>query len=420
MSVAPGGRVVIVGTGIAGATAAETLRKEGFAGSIVLVGADPAHPYRRPMVSKELLAGTAAPAKAALKPVSFWADSTIDLRLGVTVRAVDTAAARVVFDDGVLAYDALILATGGRARSLDPMPAGAHTLRHLHDPAPLRAVFDRLSATAATPAVLVIGGGLVGMEAAAAARGAGAEVTVLEMGDRVLERVLPEPISASYERLHRARGVSVCTGVRLAELRSEEGERTRAIAEDGREWVADAVIVAIGMTPDTEVADRAGITVADGIVVDEFGATSAAGVYAAGDVARLPNLILGGDERVEHWNHAQAHGAAAARSVLGVGAPYTEVPWCWTNQFGRTLQLAGWPGRGDNLIVHGDLDGESFLVLSLDGDRLVGAAGAGCPRAVRAAQTLIGKGAYPPRHLLTSGDLDLVEMASAPDRFAFS
>lgn len=240
---------------------------------------------------------------------------------------------------------------------------------------------------------------------------------MLEMGARVLERVLPEQISASYERLHRDRGVAVHTGVRLADLREEEGGRTRAVAADGREWVADAVIVAIGMTPDTDLAARAGITVSDGILVDEFGATSAAGVYAAGDVARLPNPILGGHERVEHWNHAQAHGAAAARTVLGAAVPYEEVPWCWTNQFGRSLQLAGWPGRGDDLVVHGDLDGTSFLALSLDGDRLVGVIGVGRPREVRAAQTLIGRGAYPPRDLLASDDLDLIEMASAPERF---
>ncbi|WP_280343484.1 NAD(P)/FAD-dependent oxidoreductase [Nocardia abscessus] len=417
MTVPPRGRVVIIGTGVAGATAAETLRKEGFAGAIVLVGDDPAAPYRRPMVSKELLSGAVGAEQARLKPDAFWSDMTIELRTGLSARELDTASARVEFDDGSdLSYDALIVATGGRPRRLDTLLPEAHTLRNLHDVTSLRSVFDRVGATGAAPSILVVGGGLVGMEAAAAARTMGAEVTVLEMADRVLERVVPEQISASYERLHRGRGVAVHTGVRLAAAREENG-RTRVVAEDGREWVADAVIVAVGMTPNTELAARAGVTVGDGIVVDEFCATSAPSVYAVGDVARLPNRILGGTERIEHWNHAQAHGAAAARTVLGASVPYEEVPWCWTNQFGRNLQIAGWPGLGAELIVRGDVDAGPFLALSLADDRLVGVIGAGKPRDVRAAQTLIEQGPYLPRAVLDGDDLDLVELASAPERF---
>ncbi|WP_109530764.1 MULTISPECIES: NAD(P)/FAD-dependent oxidoreductase [Nocardia] len=418
MTVPRSGRVVIVGTGIAGASAARTLRKDGFAGSIVLVGDDPSIPYRRPMVSKELLSGSAVAAKAHLEPITFWAEQSIELRVGATVAAVDTASARVEFDDGdSLSYETLILATGGRPRRLDPILADAHTLRHLHDVTALRAAFERVTSTGATPSVLIVGGGLVGMEAAAAARTMGADVTVLEMGERVLERVLPEPICASYERLHRDRGVAVHTGVRLSRV-DAQGARTRAVAVDGREWLADVVIVAVGMTPDTELAENAGLLVDDGIVVDEFCATSAVGVYAAGDVARFPNRILGGTERVEHWNHAQAHGAAAARAVLGASAPYEEVPWCWTNQFGRNLQIAGWPGLGTELIVRGDLDAGPFLALSLADDRLVGVIGVGRPRDVRAAQALIANGPYLPRDALDGDDPNLVALAAEPARFA--
>ncbi|NKY25782.1 NAD(P)/FAD-dependent oxidoreductase [Nocardia gamkensis] len=417
MTVPPRGRVVILGTGVAGATAAETLRKQGFAGSIVLVGNDPAVPYRRPMVSKELLSGAVGEEKARLKPAAFWSEMTIELSTGVSARALDTTSARVEFDDGSdLSYDALILATGGRPRRLDSLLPGAHTLRHLHDVTPLRSAFDRAGATGAAPSVLVVGGGLVGMEAAATARTAGAEVTVLEMSNRVLERVVPEPISASYQRMHRDRGVAVETGVRLAAAAEENG-RTRVVAEDGREWVADAVIAAVGMAPNTELAERVGLTVDDGIIVDQFCATSAPGVYAAGDVARLPNRILGGTERIEHWNHAQAHGAAAARTILGERVPYEEVPWCWTNQFGRNLQIAGWPGRGTELIVRGDVDAGPFLALSLAEDRLVGVIGVGKPRDVKAAQTLIKKGPYLPRAVLDRDEFDLVGLASTPERF---
>jgi NADPH-dependent 2,4-dienoyl-CoA reductase/sulfur reductase-like enzyme len=414
VTLAPQGRVVIVGTGVAGATAAETLRKDGFDGSIVVLGADPSLPYRRPMVSKEVLSGAAAADKTLLKPAQFWTGKSIDLRTGIRVGELDPAAARLVFEDGTdLSYDALILATGGRPRRLDLVTEG-HCLRHLHDVGPLRAVLERAGAT---PALVVIGGGLVGMEVAASARALGAEVTVLEAGERILERVLPGPVGEAYERLHREHGVAVHTGVRLAEV-DDTGGRTRLRAADGREWVADAVVVAVGMTPDDDLASRAGLAVADGIVVDEFCATSAPGVYAAGDVARFPNRIFGGTERIEHWNHAQAHGAAAARSVLGAGTPYDEVPWCWTTQYGRALQISGWPGRGSELIVHGDLDGDEFLALSLAQGRLVGVLGVGRPRDVRAAKTLIKDGPYLPRDMVDGDGIDLVELAAAPERFA--
>ncbi|WP_024802953.1 NAD(P)/FAD-dependent oxidoreductase [Nocardia sp. BMG51109] len=416
MTVLPDGRVVIAGTGIAGATAAETLRKEGFTGSVVVVGDDPSLPYRRPMVSKELLSGAAAADKALLRPADFWSGRDIDLRAGTSVRAIDVAAARVECGDGTeLPYDALILATGGRPRRLDALFADGHCLRHMHDVAPLRTALERGAAGGAA-SLVIVGGGLVGMEVAASARALGADVTVLEAGERILERVLPEPVSAAYERLHRDRGVAVHTGVRLAGADDAAG-RTRVRVTDGREWIADAVVVAVGMTPNDESAERAGLAVADGIVVDEFCATSASGVYAAGDVARFPNRILGGTERVEHWNHAQAHGAAAARSVLGAATPYEEVPWCWTTQFGRTLQISGWPGAGAEVIVHGDPGDGDFLALCLTDDRLVGALGAGRPREVRAARSLIGDGPFVPRELLRRDDVDLVEMAATPERF---
>ncbi|MGW6117866.1 NAD(P)/FAD-dependent oxidoreductase [Nocardia sp. NPDC055165] len=417
MTVPRTGRVVIIGTGIAGATAAETLRKEGFVGSIVLVGDDPSAPYRRPMVSKELLSGTATADKARLKPPGFWAEMSIELRTGVSARDLDTASARVELDDGSgLEYDALVLATGGRARRLESVLPEAETLRDLQDVTALRSVFERVGATGEAPSVLVVGGGLVGMEAAAAARTMGAEVTVLEAADRVLERVVPTNVSASYERLHRDRGVAVHTAIRLDTAHHENG-RTRLVDEDGREWIADAVIVAVGMTPNAELAVRAGITVAGGIVVDEFCATSVSGVYAVGDVARLPNLVLGGSERIEHWNHAQAHGAAAARTILGAREPYAEVPWCWTNQFGRSLQIAGWPRLGNELVVFGDIDAGPFLAVSLADGRLVGALGVGRPRDIRAAQALIKSGTQLSRAALGADELDLVELASAPAQF---
>ncbi|MFD6393772.1 NAD(P)/FAD-dependent oxidoreductase [Nocardia sp. NPDC060259] len=412
MTVSRRGQIVIVGAGIAGVGAAKTLRREGFTGSIVLAGAEQAQPYRRPMVSKELLSGAAGAERARLEQPAFWADMSIELRTATIATRLDTDAARVELGDGSdLAYDAVVLATGGRAKRLDHLVPEAYTVRQLADLDALRPVLGAAGKVGETLSVLVFGGGLIGMEVAAAVRGSGAEVTVLEAADRVLERVLPGAISASYERLHRDRGVGVHTGVRLVAAETRDAVTTVS-AEDGRSWRGDVVIVAVGMAPESGLAEAAGLTVADGVLVDEYCAASAPAVFAAGDVARFPNPILGGTERVEHWNHAQAHGSAAARSVLGHGSPYRDVPWCWTSQFGRTLQIAGWPTRGDELVVHGDLDGGSFLALSLARDRLIGALGVGRPKDVRAAQDLIGDGAPLPRDLLGAGDLDLVAAAA--------
>ncbi|NKY57811.1 FAD-dependent oxidoreductase [Nocardia flavorosea] len=189
------------------------------------------------------------------------------------------------------------------------------------------------------------------------------------------------------------------------------------MAADGREWSADVVVTAVGMEPDDVLAERAGLDVHDGILVDEFAAASAPGVYAAGDVARFPDRILGGTVRIEHWNHAQAHGAAA-RSILGIREPYAEVPWCRTTQFGRNLQIAGYPSAGTETIVHGDLADGALLALVLDGDRLVGAAGTGRPRELCAAKILIKDGPYVPSAALQDGTADLVALAADAARYA--
>lgn len=421
MTVSRRSRIVIVGTGIAGATAAETLRKEGFAGSIVLVGDDPALPYRRPMVSKELLSSAAAAGKAVLRSAADWADLTIEIETGISVREIDVSRARVEFESGpALGYDALILSTGGRPRRLDSVLAGSHALRGMHDVGPIRDLLARTASDGPVPSLVIVGGGLVGMEVAASARALGAEVTVLEAADRLMERILPEPVSAMYERIHRERGVQVHTGVRSAAQVREPDGRTRVCAVDGHEWTADAVVVAVGMTPNDEIAARAGLATDDGIIVDDLCATSVAGVYAVGDVARFPNRVLGGTQRVEHWNHARDHGAAVARTILGATTPYDEVPWCWTTQYGRNVQMAGWPGMATEVVVRGDLDRGAFTALCLHEDRLVGAIATGRPRDLQAVRKLIKEGPYLPRGVLDGEEFELVELAAEAGRFTTS
>ncbi|GAA3192895.1 NAD(P)/FAD-dependent oxidoreductase [Actinocorallia longicatena] len=300
-------RIVIVGTGIAGTTAALTLRDEGFTGSIVLVGAEPAEPYRRPPLSKDLLAGRVPAERLRIKAPEYWETRGIGLRTGT--EAVAAGEGRVLLADGAsLPYDRLLLATGGRPRTLP----GASTLRTLGDALALRAALDDGRPLA------VVGGGLVGLEVAATARGLGADVTVVEAAPRVLGRILPGPLAEPIERLHREHGVELHTG------------RAFTGAAPGTH-----VLAAIGTEPETGLAERAGLAVADGIVVDARLATSDPAVYAAGDAARTPS------GRREHWSDAQAQGVTAARNMLGAALPHTAAPWCWSDQYGLTLQICG-------------------------------------------------------------------------------
>ncbi|GAA4473212.1 FAD-dependent oxidoreductase [Rhodococcus olei] len=407
--------VVIVGTGVAGITAAETLRAEGFSGSVTVLGEDPATPYRRPAVSKDLLAGSIPAERSWLRPAGYWAEREIDVRTGVAVASVDPDRRVVELSTGeALGYDALLLATGGRAREIAHTAGGAAlTLRAFGDVEPLRAAIGR------TNSVLVVGAGLIGSEVAATARSLGAEVTVLEAAPAPLHRVLPPVVGALYERLHRENDVALHTGVQLAELTTDGAGGARAVAADGRQWSAGAALLAVGTVPDTGLAERAGLAVDDGIVVDAGFATSRPGVYAAGDVANCPNLVLGGRDRAEHWNTAQAQGAAAARAILAdlAGAevdPWRDVPWCWSSQYGVNLQVAGWPRADDELIVRGDVDGRDFTVLTRRSGRLVGAVTIGRPKDVRAARNLIADHPTIAPAVLADEDVDLGALGVAP------
>ncbi|MDG3016169.1 NAD(P)/FAD-dependent oxidoreductase [Speluncibacter jeojiensis] len=401
------GRVVIVGTGVAGATAAQGLRGGGFTGTITLVGDEAEAPYRRPVLSKDLLAGKTDIVRAGLKPVAYWAEQHIDLRVGETVIDIDPSARTVALGDGgVLGYDALVLATGGRPRMLPGVssPRVHHLRRHADVPA-LRGRLREGSS------LLVIGGGLIGSEVASTARELGCAVTVLEAADRPLARLVPAPVGAALAGLHREAGVDLHTGVALAGV--EAGPDTvTAIAVDGRRWRADAAVVAIGTVPNTELGARAGAAIDNGIVVDELLRTTVDGVFAIGDVASVPNTVLGGRYRGEHWNTAQDHGTAVARSLLGAGSPFDVVPWAWSNQFGRGIQVAGWPEADDELLVRGSIDERDFTALCRRDGRIVGAITMGRPKDTRTARMLIGRGGVVAAEALLDPHTDLAALAS--------
>ncbi|QIH99534.1 FAD-dependent oxidoreductase [Rhodococcoides fascians A21d2] len=391
------GRVVIVGTGATGYTAAKVLRAEGFTGSVTLIGNEQEATYRRPAVSKELLLGTKSVDQVQLGA----AIDGVDVRTGVIATAVSDST--VQLDDGdQVPYDALLLATGSRARQLDRLGSGhVFTLRSAADVAPLHADILR------TGSLLVIGGGLIGCEAAAAARSLGAEVTVLEAASTPLSRIAPAEISQMYRDLHGDNGITIHTDVSVTELEKLPDGTLRATAQDGRSWSAGTVLVSVGSVANIELGADMGLETASGILVDAEMRTSAAGIYAAGDVAEVPNTILGGTYRSEHWNGAVDQATRAARSILGLDVGDLDVPWGWSTQHGVNLQFAGWTSADDEyVVVRGSIEDRRFTACALRGDSLVGAIGVGYPKDIRQIRSLISSGDRVDRDLLGEDWLD--------------
>ncbi|WP_194893838.1 NAD(P)/FAD-dependent oxidoreductase [Catenulispora pinisilvae] len=359
------GHAVIVGAGIAGTTAALTLRKEEYQGRITLIGAEAEAPYRRPPLSKDVLRGTMKSERIRLKPDAFWAEQAIELRTGSTVTAIDTDASTVTLADGTaLGYQKLVLATGSRPRAL-PQAAGVpgvHYLRSLHSATTLA------SALASRGPVVVIGGGLVGLEVAASARALGCAVSVLEAADRPMSRILPAWLADPLTTLHQDRGVEIHTGVSVARIERHTRSKLSVTAADGRVWPAAVVVAAVGTVPETALAEAPGLPVANGIVVDEYGRTPVPGVFAAGDAASVPDLLHGGRRRGEHWNEAMEQGTAVAKTIVGDPTPYPLLPWSWSDQHGVTIQVCGRPELATEHEVHGDPESrDASVVFRLDG-----------------------------------------------------
>ncbi|MBC7632456.1 FAD-dependent oxidoreductase [Aeromicrobium sp.] len=400
-------RTVIIGAGIAGVSAASALRSAGYDGDITLLGDEPELPYRRPPVSKEIVRGDKTSDEIRIKKAEWYAAQDITLRTGVTVASIDTESRAVrLADDEALFYDHLLIATGGRARS--PWEAkGVRTLRGLAD-------IPRLQAELASGGhVIVVGAGLIGSEIAASARGLGCEVTLLETASLPLPRLLPSALGELYVDLHKSEGTDLHTGVMVADI-SDQAGTTVVRAVDGRTWSASVVVVAVGMEPNVELAEDAGIVTAPsneggGIVVDSRGRASAPGVFAAGDVANQPNAVLGGRHRVEHWQGAQNHGTAVGKVMAGGDDSFGEVPWCWSDQYGHNLQVAGWPDPSYDLVVRGSLADRTFSAFLLDDGVVRGAVAIGRPSDVRTARTWIAAARRLDPALLADESADLID-----------
>ncbi|MYZ07454.1 FAD-dependent oxidoreductase [Streptomyces sp. SID2999] len=360
---------VIVGGGLAGAKAAETLRAEGFTGRVILICDELDHPYERPPLSKGHLLGKEERDSVFVHEPAWYARNDIELHLGQTVDAIDRAARTVrLGDDGTLIrYDKLLLVTGAEPRRLD-VPgtdlAGVHHLRRLAHAERLKGVLAALGRD--NGHLVIAGAGWIGLEVAAAAREYGAEVTVIEPEPAPLYGALGPELGNLFAELHREHGVRFHFGVRLTEIIGQDGMVLAARTDDGEEHPAHDVLAAIGAAPRTSLAEAAGLELADpasggGIVVDEGLRTSDPDIHAAGDVANFP--LFGGRLRVEHWANALNGGPAAARAMLGQDVTYDRVPYFFSDQYDLGLEYSGWapPGSYDQVVLRGDAGKREFI-----------------------------------------------------------
>ncbi|OON82782.1 NAD(P)/FAD-dependent oxidoreductase [Streptomyces tsukubensis] len=381
--------VVVVGASAAGLAAAEGLRRQGYDGSLTLIGEESHAPYDRPPLSKQLLAGSWEADRTALRTPEVLSGLDLELRLGSAATGLDTRAREVVLADGSrVAYEGLVIATGTRARRLpgtDGVP-GVHVLRTLEDALALRAQL------ALAPHLVIVGGGFVGAEAAAVARGLGCEVTLVTDAPQPMSDALGSDIGAVLRQVHTEHGVKVVTGVLAERILIDGGRATGVVLSDGRTVSAGAVLVGIGAVPNTEWLAGSGIPLGNGIECD---ATLRAGdgVWAAGDVASWPDPLTGARTRVEHRTNAGEQGLAAARNLLaepGAAVPFSTVPYVWSDQYDLKIQIHGRTGGADRIaLVDGSLDARKFTALYGRDGHVCGAVGVNMLRPLRALRPLV-------------------------------
>jgi 3-phenylpropionate/trans-cinnamate dioxygenase ferredoxin reductase subunit len=344
---------VIVGGGLTGAKAAETLRDEGYTGEVVLVAAEESRPYERPPLSKGYLQGKDEREKAFVHPADWYESNNVELLTGTGVTAIDPAAHTVTLSTSdTLTYEKLLLATGSVVRSLDVPGSDLDGVKYLRDLGHADDLRERMRAGGS---VVVIGAGWIGLETAAAAKGYGAEVTVVELDTLPLRRVLGDEVANVFADLHRANGVTLRFGSSVASFTGTDGKLSSVVLKDGTELPATLAIVGVGIRPATELADAAGLSVDNGVVTDASLRTSDPDIYAAGDVASSENPLVGKRIRVEHWANALNGGKAAAKAMLGQDVVYDRVPYFFSDQFDLGMEYSGYvePGGYDRVVFRG-------------------------------------------------------------------
>ncbi len=398
--------ILIVGAGHGGAQAALALRQHKFTGTVALLGDEPEPPYERPPLSKEYLAGDKPFERILIRPAAFWGERDITLLLSRRVVTVDAVAHQVTLADGAtLGYGTLIWATGGSPRRLS---CEGHGLVGVHG-VRTRADVDRMMAELpATRRVVVIGGGYIGLEAAAVLTKLGKPVTVLEAMDRVLARVAGEPLSRFYEAEHRAHGVDVRLGVTVDCIEEAGGRATGVRLADDTVLPADMVIVGIGIVPAVEPLLAAGAAGGNGVDVDEFCRTTLPDIYAIGDCARHANAFAeGAHVRLESVQNANDQATLVAKAILGDAQPYHAVPWFWSNQYDLRLQTVGLSTGHDQAILRGDPATRSFSLVYLRNGRVIALDCVNMTKDYVQGRALVAAGAAPPVAALADPEVPL-------------
>ena len=382
-------RVLIIGAGHAGGSAAVFLRQFGYAGDITLVGDEPYAPYQRPPLSKAWLKGEADFESLLLRPDSFYIQENITLKRGLRADRINRTDKTVAFRDGsVLPYETLILATGARARTFAAPGADLAGILSLRSAADA----DALKATLMPDAALaVIGGGYVGLEVAASATTLGCRAVVLEREAKLLARVASAPMAAFFQAYHQSRGVRIVTGVNVTGFVGEQGRVTGVALADGSILACDAALVGVGATPNVELARDAGLDCADGVVVDLATRTSDPAIHAIGDVANRPLPLYDRNFRLESVQNALEQAKQAACAITGRPAPAPEVPWFWSDQFDLKLQIAGLPFDADQLVLRGSPESQPFAVFHLREGRVLAVEAVNSPAEFMGGRLLIGR-----------------------------
>jgi 3-phenylpropionate/trans-cinnamate dioxygenase ferredoxin reductase subunit len=396
---------VIVGASHAGVSLALQLRREGWEGQIQLVGAEKELPYHRPPLSKELLSGQKELDAIRLRPEKIYADNDIELLLGTTALKIDKEQRSLHLHDGrALQYENLALCTGAKVRQL-PLALDSERLLYLRtaaDVAQLQAL--------AKPGkhAVIIGGGYIGLEAAAVLRKMELEVTVLEMAPRVLARVTSEVLSDYLTSLHMMHGVSIKTSTQVNGIQDHEG-KLQVVCNDNAEYLADFVLVGIGVDPNTTLAETAGVNLDDGIVVDEKGCTSVPHIFAAGDCTRHPNRFAKGNVRLESVQNANDQARVVAANMVGKASIYDAAPWFWSDQYDIKLQMAGLSSNYDSTVTRGDptnSENEGFCVFYLRAGELVAVDSVARPKEFMAGKQLIARGITPDKANLADEQIE--------------
>lgn len=400
-------QVVIAGAGHGAGQVVATLKQKKFDGRIVLIGDEPYLPYQRPPLSKKFLAGEMPPERLYFKPTSFYADDQIDARLATRVESINREDNSVYCSDGTTVhYDKLVLATGSRVRRVQVPGSdldGIHYLRSIADVERIRADLEDARR------LVIVGAGYIGLEVAAVARQLGHDVTVVEMAERVMSRVVSPEISTFYEQQHTQHGVRLLLSTGLESFHGTE--RVQSVAcSDGQVLPADLVVVGVGIVPNTELAESAGLDTNDGIVVNDRCQTSAADIYAIGDCTRHPSATYRRSLRLESVHNALEQAKTAASNICGVASHYAQVPWFWSDQYDLKLQIAGLSQGYDDVVLRGSSSEGSFSCLYLRDGQLIAIDAVNAPRDFMQSKPLIEKRARIDKALLADSSVMLKDM----------